>query len=376
MERIFSHGKLFLYKNKKVKELYERYHLLKIKGQREACVRSLETKTNSIWSQNEIDEFVSAISNSYVRCWTENISSTIQTEPYSRDKKLMLSEYEASKATMHCDDLAGDIESELQTVLSSIFSKIRSVDKMTLTNDILGVTRCHLKRLCHAFFPHRSETSNLIVNEEELITSFQFRHHVQTNKHTKKIDRSPWQESMNEILTKIDYFENSARKLLTIYGSRKNCSALSTVIIKKFLTEIIAHQLILKLVDTMSDPKFIHSYIIKFFSGLSLPLDSKYLSMQESPFQSQMKNGKSAYPSKEKLVLPCETHDLDKTQLSNDNNEEVCNLECPDIIDLTGYKVVNDSQKNNMASEIVKNQTLERSNVSRGSGKISQALGK
>ena len=350
---------------------------MKLKGQTKTNSRYIENKTSNIWCQDEVDEFVSAISSSYVRNWTETVCSTSQAELHSRDTKRDPTRYETSNDILHCDDLAGDIENELRSFLSSILSKIRSVDKMTLTNDILGVTRCHLNRLCHAFVRHRlKETSNIIVNEEELIASFQFRHHVQTNKHTKKNNLSSCQSIMNETLSRIDYFENSARKLLTIFGLRKNYTSLNTVIIKKFLTQIIGHQLILKFVDAMSDPEFIHYNILKMFSGLSLPTDTEYLSIHKNNSQYQPRCNKLTLRETEKQIKPCEVSDVDDTKISNCGHEKLNNIECPEVIDLTGHNAMNSQRGNKIDSEIAKTNNPERSNLSRGSGKISQALGK
>ena len=355
--------------------MYERYHLLKLKGQTKTSVRSTESKTSNIRSEDEVDEFVSAISNGYVRTWTETICNTSQAERHSRETKPNPTQYETSNDIFHCDDLAGDIENELRFFLSSILSKIRSVDKMTLTNDILGVTRCHLKRLCHAFV-RSNKTSNFVVNAEELIASFQFRHHVQTNKQTKKNNISSCQEIMNETLSRIDYFENSARRLLSIFGLRKNYASLNSVVIQKFLIQIIAHQLILKMVDSMTDPGFIQYYIGKMYSALSLPIDTKYVSIHKHTSPNQPGINKSTFKGTEKQTQACEASDVDDINISSGGHEKLDNVECPDVIDLTGYKVGGSLQRNDIDDDAAKARYPERSNLSRGSGKITQALGK
>ena len=355
--------------------MYERYHLLELKGQTKTSVRSAESKTSNIRSEDEVDEFVSAISNGYVRTWTETICNTSQAERHSRETKPNPTQYETSNDIFHCDDLAGDIENELRFFLSSILSKIRSVDKMTLTNDILGVTRCHLKRLCHAFI-RSNKTSNFVVNEEELIASFQFQHHVQTNKQTKKNNVSSCQEIMNETLSRIDYFENSARRLLSIFGLRKNYTSLNSVIIQKFLIQIIAHQLILKTVDAMSDPGFIQDYTMKMYSGLALPIDAKYFSIHKHTSPNQPRSSNSTFKETEKQIKTCEASDVDDIKISSDVHEKLNNVECPEVIDLTGHKLGNGLRGNDIDDEASKAHYPERSNLSRGSGKITQALGK
>ena len=246
---------------------------------------------------------------------------------------------------------------------------------MTLTNDILGVTRCHLKRLCHAFV-RSNKTSNFVVNAEELIASFQFRHHVQTNKQTKKNNVSSCQEIMNETLSRIDYFENSARRLLSIFGLRKNYASLNSVIIQKFLIQIIAHQLILKMVDAMSDPGFIQHYILKMYSSLSLPIDTKYISRHKDTSPNQPKSINSNFKETEKQIKACEASDVDDIKVSSGGHEKQNNVECPEVIDLTGYKVGGSLQRKEMDDETAKAHYPERNNLGRGSGKITQALGK
>lgn len=375
LENVVSYGRNWLDKNNRIREMYERYHLLKLKDQTKTSVRSTESKTSNIRSEDEVDEFVSAISNGYVRTWTETICNTSQAERHSRETKPNPTQYETSNDIFHCDDLAGDIENELRFFLSSILSKIRSVDKMTLTNDILGVTRCHLKRLCHAFV-RSNKTSKFVVNEEGLIASFQFRHHVQTNKQTKKNNISSCQDIMNETLSRIDYFENSARRLLSIFGLRKNYASLNSVIIQKFLIQIIAHQLILKMVDAMSDPGFIQYYIVKIYYVLSLPIDTKYIAIHKHTSPNQPRSNNSTFKETEKQIKACEASDVDDIKISTDGYEKLNNVECPEVIGLTGYKIGASLRRNEMDDETAKAHYPERSSLSRGSGKITQALGK
>ena len=89
---------------------------------------------------DEIEEFVFAISNCWIRSWTENIYSIQRTESYPRDDTYSPTQDKIHAHLQH-DDLAGDIEEELRCLLSSILSKIRSLDKTTLTNDILSISR-------------------------------------------------------------------------------------------------------------------------------------------------------------------------------------------------------------------------------------------
>ena len=129
--------------------------------------------------------------------------------------------------------------------------------------------------------------------------------------------------------------------------------------------------------NATSNPEFTQHYIVKMFSGLSLQMDTKYLSVHQNSSKSLPRSNLQSNGSEKQVTLH-ETSDADQLKLRNERSGKLKlgNLESPDIIDLTGYKVGNDYHIPQIESETDKHNVIEKSNVSRGSGKISQALGK
>ena len=366
-------------RNTTLKYIYESYSFLKTQAHKRKYTHSIEIETSPIWCQNEIEEFVLAISNCWIRSWTEQIYSIHRTESYPRNTT-----YSPTQDKIHGqlqqDDLAGDIEEELRCLLSSILSKIRSLDKTTLTNDILSIVRCHLKRV-HKVIVYQIGVSGAVINEKEMRNSFQFRHHIKTNKYGvgEKCSQPhhSCRTSMHSDISRTKHFENSAKKLLYFFASTKSTATLKNVLINRLLIQLIAHQIFLNLGDVISNPNNIRNYICNLFSRENIRHDSETKEVHGHETGSQTQTDRISQPTDLDKDTAFREHSKNLTSEEEKNGEigksisnGDTNIQCPETIDLTGYKFENDSQAQSATSS-----SIEKTNVNRGSGRVSQALG-
>ena len=363
-------------RNTTLKSIYESYSFLKTQALKRNYTKSFEIETNPVWCQDEIEEFVFAISNCWIRSWTETIYNIHRTESCPRDATYSPIQSK-NQENLQQDDLAGDIEEELRCLLSSILSKIRSLDKTTLTNDVLSIARCHLKRLRTVIVYQTGGATN----ENEMKNSFQFRHHIMTNKYgvNEKCSQKhhACKTEMLSNISKTKHFENSAKKLLAFFGSTKSTATLKNVLINKLLIKLIAHQIFLNLVDVISDPNNIRNYFCNLFSREKICQDKETKEVFGHETHSQTQTDRNSQPTDLDKGTEIKV-DCNNITSSKENNGETgksisngdTNVPCPETIDLTGYKFENDYQAQSVTSSCI-----EKTNVNRGSGRVSQALG-
>ena len=344
---IFAYIKSCISSSKILRAICEGYSSLQIHAQKNKCEKSPVNKSNSFWSQDVIEEFVLAISNNWIRSWSEYICNIDRLEYYSRDAK-SIPKQNGMPGNVYCHDLARDIEEELRGLLSFILSKIRSTNKMRLINDVLSLLRCHLKGLSGVVNNHTS-TTKTEVNE-----AFPFQHYVKRNEFDKKKH----------------YFEVSVQRLLSSYSFRKNTTTMKTALINKLLNQLIAHQIFMKLADEISEPKYIHSYLVTIFSEKPERIEEKSNVAVVTNKDVHDRNGcpLQLISSEDEIFSKTECNTIGLFKMEEKSN--LGSEPCPEYIDLTGYKIRSEHDE-----ESVRNSNVEKINVNRGSGKVSEALG-
>ena len=369
--KFVSYTTTYYNSNRTLRKIHDAYTLIQKPARKGTLEISLENRGKTNWSKAEIEEYVTAISNSWIRSWTGYICNINRVDYYSKDLKSIVSPTSHHSNIFH-DDLADDIEEELRSLLSSILLKIRSIDKTTLSNDVLRVARCHLKRLGNVInYPHDSDDDDSLHEiDAPLNRNFQFQHYVHTSKYNKtdKYSNGSKHEGPSDV-SGTTYLEMLARKLLSSFNSRKGSTTLRTVLINKILTHLIAHQIFCQLIDVISDPKNIQSYIYNIF-----PYEQMCQDEEKQDLIGYDEHEKSNDPTFGELTqkLPFES-DCDTNKSSSgpvDVPSSENNIPYPETIDLTGYKVGNEYQ-----AEPAPTVNTEKHITIRGSGKISQALG-
>ena len=340
---------------------------------RNKYLNRIDTNNRFTWLEEEIDQFVNMISSSCIRNWAEYICDMKSADSYSQKASFSPKTYIWFEKVPDDEDFARDIEEELRYLLSSLLFKMRSIDKMTLMNDILSITRCHLKRVNNIInYRVRSNICDQgAVNEEKDDASFRFRHHIRTRKLAKNKE---WLKmgKRNELSCNVEmtnYLEKAAMKLITCHGRKENDRSLKTCFIQSLLNQLIAHQVFLKVIDVISDPNYMKEFLFKhlFQEGMSRNSNSKH--------EYSMNNSESTKASTKNfnnsLIIKPTFYGSQLSQNSDEPMVQNGDIKYAESINLTGYVFENDG-----IEESGTNSNVDKQNNHRGTGKISQALGR
>ena len=160
-----------------------------------------------------------------------------------------------------------------------------------------------------------------------------------------------------------NYLETAAMKLIMCHGRKENTKSLKTCFIQRLLNQLIAHQVFLKVIDVISDPNYMKEFLLThlFEEGISKNSNCKHKYSMDN-HESTKDSTKNFKPN------------FYGSQLSQ--NSEVPMVQNTDIqyaesINLTGYVIENRSIEDSGT-----NSNIDKQNNHRGTGKISQALGK
>ena len=333
----------------------------------------IDTNNSYTWLEEEIDQFVNAISSSCIRNWSEYICDIKSADSYSQKVSLSPKKYIWFDKVPDDEDFARDIEEELRYLLSSLLFKMRSMDKMTLMNDILSITRCHLKRV-NKIINYRGR-SNICdqgaVNGEKDDACFRFRHHIRTRKLAKNKERLK-RGKRNELSSNVEmnnYLEKAAMNLITCHGRKENDRSLKTCFIQRLLNQLIGHQVFLNVIDVISDPNYMKEFLLKHLFQESIPKNSnsEHVYSMDNPesTKASTKNFNDSLISKPTFYGSQMSQNSDESMVQNSD------IRYAESINLTGYVIENESME-----ESGTHSDIDKQNNHRGTGKISQALGK
>ena len=333
----------------------------------------IDTNNRNTWLEEEIDQFVNAISSSCIRNWAEYICEIKGVDSYSRKVSLSHKKYAWPDKVPDDEDFARDIEEELRYFLSSLLFKMRSIDKVALMNDILSLTRCHLKRVNNIInYRVRSNICDQeTASEEKDGACFRFRHHIRMRKFAKNKE---WLKKgkRNEVASNVEmtnYLEEAAMKLLTFHGRTENTKSLKTCFIQRLLNQLIAHQVFLKVIDVISDPNYMKEFLLThlFQEGISKNSNGKHEYSMDNP-QSTKDSTKNFNDS---LIIKPNFYGSQLSQNSDVPMVQNTDIQYTESINLTGYVI-----ENGIIEDSGTNSTMDKQNNHRGTGKVSQALGK
>ena len=333
----------------------------------------IDTNNRYTWLEEEIDQFVNAISSSCIRNWAEYICDIKSADSYSPKVSVSPKKYIWPDKVPDDEDFARDIEEELRYFLSSLLFKMRSIDKVALMNDILSLTRCHLKRVNNIInYRVRSNICDQgAVSEEKDDACFRFRHHIRMRKFAKNKE---WLKrgKRNEVASNVEmtnYLEEAAMKLLTFHGRKENTKSLKTCFIQRLLNQLIAHQVFLKVIDVISDPNYMKEFLLThlFQEGISKNSNCKH--------EYSMDNHESTKDSiknfNDNLISKPTFYGSQMSQNSDESMVQNSDIRYAESINLTGYVIENES-----IEELGTHSNIDKQNNHRGTGKVSQALGK
>ena len=333
----------------------------------------IDTNNRYTWLEEEIDQFVNAISNSCIRNWAEYICDIKSADSHSLKLSLSPKKHIWFDTVPDDEDFARDIEEELRYLLSSLLFKMRSIDKMTLMNDILSITRCHLKRVKNTInYRVRSNICDQgAVNGEKDDACFRFRHHIRTRKLAKNKE---WfkRGKRNELSSNVEmtnYLEKAAMKLITCHGRKENDRSLKTCFIQRLLNQLVAQKVFLKVIDVISDPKYMKEFLLKhlFQEDISKNSNCKHVYSMDNPESTKA----STKNFNDSLIIKPTFYGSQLSQNSDEPMVQNSDIMYAESINLTGYVLENEG-----IEESGTNSNIDKQNNRQGTGKISQALGK
>ena len=333
----------------------------------------IDTNNRYTWLEEEIDQFVNAISNSCIRNWAEYICDIKSADSYSQKVSLSPKKYIWPDKVPDDEDFARDIEDELRYFLSSLLFKMRSIDKVALMNDILSLTRCHLKRVNNIInYRVRSNICDQeAVSEEKDDACFRFRHHIRMRQFAKNKE---WLKKgkKNEVAYNVEmtnYLEEAAMKILTFHGRKEQTKSLKTCLIQRLLNQLIAHQVFLKVIDVISDPNYMKEFLLTHLFQEGISKNSNC--MHEYSMDNHESTKDSIKNFNDSLISKPTFYGSQMSQNSDESMVQNSDIRYAESINLTGYVIENEK-----IEELGTHSNIDKQNNHRGTGKVSQALGK